>query len=112
MLSLAVNYGTALAFSALVLILRPTGASLLSSIKNVTWASYGVGFAIVAIELGVLLAYRVGWKISVASAVSNVLTALVLVGVGPILFREHLTGRTILGITLCVCGLSLLAYEY
>jgi len=38
-----------------------------------------VGLSIVGVELAVLLAYRAGWRISLASVVANVTTALLLV---------------------------------
>ena len=41
-----------------------------------------MGIAIVAVELGVLLAYRAGWRMSVASLTVNSALALVLVPVG------------------------------
>ena len=107
MLSLCVNYATALAISLLVLPFYPSQTTLASSWSKVNWGSYAVGVAIVGVELSVLLAYRVGWRISVASAVSNVLTALLLVAVGLLFFREHLSGRNWLGIALCLGGLIL-----
>jgi drug/metabolite transporter (DMT)-like permease len=107
MLSLCVNYATALAISLLVLPFYPSQTTLASSWSRLNWGSYAVGIAIVGVELSVLLVYRVGWRISVASAVSNVLTALLLVVVGLFFFREQLSGRNWLGVVLCLGGLIL-----
>jgi drug/metabolite transporter (DMT)-like permease len=107
MLSLCVNYATALAISLLVLPFYPSQTTLASSWCRLNWGSYAVGIAIVGVELSVLLVYRVGWRISVASAVSNVLTALLLVVVGLFFFREQLSGRNWLGVALCLGGLIL-----
>jgi drug/metabolite transporter (DMT)-like permease len=110
MLSVTVNYVTALIVSLLILPLYP-GNSLRASWKNLNWASVAVGVAIVGIELGFVVAYRAGWRISVASLIANVATALLLVGVGLVFFREHLNGRNALGIMLCIAGLGLVMYR-
>jgi drug/metabolite transporter (DMT)-like permease len=107
MLSLTVNYATALAISLAVLPFYPSQISVAASWRSLNWGSYAVGIAIFGVELSVLLAYRVGWKISIASAVANVLTALLLVAVGLLFFRERLSVRNLLGVALCLGGLIL-----
>jgi drug/metabolite transporter (DMT)-like permease len=106
--SLVMNYTTALV-GTLVLVpfypRRPGGWSL----KYVNWASCLVGVAIVGVELSVLLAYRAGWKISLASVVGNVATALILVAVGFGLFHEQLSLKNLAGVGLCLAGLVLVA---
>lgn len=106
MLSVTVNYVTALIVSLLILPFYP-GDSLRSSWKHLNGASVAVGVAIVGIELGFVVAYRAGWRISVASLTANVATALLLVAIGLIFFREHLGARAALGIALCIAGLGL-----
>lgn len=71
----------------------------------------GRGVAIVGIELGFVVAYRAGWRISVASLIANVATALLLVGIGLLFFREHLSGSSAVGIALCIAGLGLVMYR-
>jgi drug/metabolite transporter (DMT)-like permease len=110
MLSVTVNYVTALIVSLLILPFYP-GNSLRGSWKNLNWASVTVGVAIVGIELGFVVAYRAGWRISVASLIANVSTALLLVGIGLLFFREHLSGRNAAGIILCIAGLGLVVYR-
>lgn len=110
MLSVTVNYVTALVVSLLILPFYP-GKSLRVSWRNLNWASVAVGVAIVGIELGFVVAYRAGWRISVASLIANVATALLLVAVGVVFFREHLSGRSVAGIALCILGLGLVMYR-
>lgn len=110
MLSVTVNYVTALLASLLILPFYP-GTSLRLSWKNLNWASVAVGLSIVGIELGFLVAYRSGWRISVASLIANVTTSLLLVVIGLVFFREHLGVRGALGIGLCIAGLGLVMYR-
>ncbi|MEZ4376689.1 MAG: hypothetical protein R3B35_00230 [Gemmatimonadales bacterium] len=70
-------------------------------------STLAVGAGIVAIELGFLLAYRAGWRLSTASITANATVALVLVGVGAVVYREALTPGRLTGIGLCVVGLWL-----
>lgn len=69
------------------------------------------GVAIVGIELGFVVTYRAGWRISVASLIANVATALLLVAIVVVFFREHLSGRSVAGIALCILGLGLVMYR-
>ena len=108
--SLLVNYLTALVVSALALFVAGGPGSALASFRSVNWASYLTGVCIVGIELGVLLAYRVGWRVSVTAAVVNALAALVLLAVGAVVFRELLSAKTVLGVLLCGCGIALLTW--
>ena len=68
-----------------------------------------VGMAIVAIELGFLLAYRAGWKISTAVVTANILVAIALLAVGALAFREPVTPVRLAGIVTCLAGLWLVA---
>ncbi len=108
MLSLMVNYATALVVSLLIAPFYPGDSPMTSSFKYLNWGSFAVGIAIIGIELGVLLAYRVGWKISLVATIANAMAALLLVGVGLLFFREHLSGKNVLGIGLCIAGLMLI----
>ena len=108
MLSLMVNYATALVICLLIVPFYPGDSPMTSSFKYLNWGSFAVGVAIIGIELGVLLAYRVGWKISLVATIANAMAALLLVGVGLLFFREHLSGKNVLGIGLCIAGLMLI----
>ena len=107
-LSLAVNYITALFATLLLLPLYPLRTTGTDSLRNVNWASYAVGISIVGVELAVLLAYRTGWKISLVSVIGNTASALLLVFIGLIFFHEQLSGKNAAGIVLCLAGLALI----
>jgi len=87
----------------------PGGVTFLRSLKDLNWATYVVGLSIVGVELAILLAYRAGWKISLASVVANVATALLLVIIGVVGYREHLAARHVVGLLMCLGGLVLVA---
>lgn len=109
MVSLVVTYATALLVSLLAVALSPGAATFVRTVAHLNWATYVVGLSIVGVEFGVLLAYRAGWRISLASVVANTATALLLVLIGTAVYRERLATRQVLGLALCVLGLVLAA---
>ena len=109
MVSLVVTYATALAACLAAVPFSPGGGVFVRSLKDLNWATYVVGLSIVGVELGVLLAYRAGWRISLASVIANVTTALLLVVIGVLGYREHLAARHVAGLLMCLGGLALAA---
>jgi len=107
MVSLVVTYGTALVICLVAVGFSPGAPTFLRSLKQLNWATYVVGLSIIAVELAFLLAYRAGWRVSLASVVANVTTALLLVAIGVGWYREHLAARHVLGLALCLLGLAL-----
>lgn len=85
--------------------------SFISSVKESNWAVFVVGAAAACIEVGFLLAYRSGWKISVAAVATNVAVTLMLVPIGIIIFKDHLSLRNIVGLIFCVLGLLLVVRD-
>jgi uncharacterized membrane protein len=85
--------------------------SFISSVRESNWAVFVVGAAAASIEVGFLLAYRSGWKISVAAVATNVAVTLMLVPIGIIIFKDHLSLRNILGLIFCVLGLVLVVRD-
>ena len=67
-----------------------------------------VGFGALMIELGFLLTYRAAWPVSVASVIANGLVAVLLVPLGALIFGEAITVVKVIGIALCLIGVSLL----
>ena len=63
---------------------------------------------LVAVEFGYILLYRAGWKISIASLLANVSVALLLAGIGVLLYKDILLPRQIIGIILCLAGIFFL----
>ena len=89
----------------------PGNKSLVSSLKESNWAVLLVGAGAACIEVGFLLAYRFGWRISVAAVATNVAVTLMLVPIGIVIFKDHLSLRNILGLIFCVLGLVLVVRD-
>ena len=87
----------------------PGNKSFVSSLTESNWAVLVVGAAAACIEVGFLLAYRSGWRISVAAVATNVAVTLLLVPIGIVIFKDHLSLRNILGLVFCVVGSVLVA---
>ena len=101
---------TTSAVATLVLrLLAGRAQELKAEVALAGWRPYVVGIAIVAIELGFLLAYRAGWKISTAVVTANILVAIALLAVGALAFREPVTPVRLAGIVTCLAGLWLVA---
>ena len=54
---------------------------------DISWPSVALGLAVVMIEAGYLIAYRIGWKLNRAALTSNVIVAILLIPIAATLFR-------------------------
>jgi drug/metabolite transporter (DMT)-like permease len=100
-------YATALAGGVLVYAAaRPASPFAWSRLWHPTIAVVGVGALM--IEIGFLLAYRGAWPVSTASVATNGLVAVLLVGVGAAFFGETVTPIKLIGVVLCLLGVTLL----
>jgi uncharacterized membrane protein len=89
----------------------PGNKSFSSAVKESNWAVFAMGAGAAAIEVGFMLAYRNGWKISITAITTNVAVAVMLIPIGLLLFKEHLSMRNILGLVFCILGLFLAVKE-
>ena len=87
----------------------PGNRSLTSALRVSNWAVFTVGAAAAFIEVGFMLSYRTGWRISVAAIATNAALAALLIPIGIVIFKEHLSLRNVLGLAFCVVGLILAA---
>ena len=110
LMSLLVTYVVAITVTLLLWPVYPGGGPgpARKSLAALNWSSVAVGVAIVGVEMGVLLAYRAGWRVSVGSTSINVVVALLLVPTGLLLFGERLSAGNVTGLFLCLAGLFLL----
>jgi len=108
-LSLTVTYlvGGVLSFLAYFMTVGK-GSTLRQELMNLNWSSFVLGIAIVGLEAGFLFAYRAGWKVSTAQLVASSILAIALIFIGLFLFKENITLRHIIGIIVCLAGLTII----
>lgn len=111
MVALTVTYASALVFSVIGLSLYPSEAGILESFKKINWASVVLGLGILGLELGFLLAYRAGWNISLAGLYANVIVALLLIPIGIVFFKEHISVTKAIGIVLSLAGIVFISMK-
>jgi len=85
--------------------------SLTSSLKTINWAVLAMGIGAAAIEVGFMIAYRMGWRMSLTAVATNVAATAILIPIGLFAFREHLSMKNVLGIVFCIVGLFLVVRE-
>ena len=110
-LALTVTYLTSLFLCILLFFLFPVHSNLGTAFSQLNWASFGLAFALVGLEVGFLLAYRAGWNISIAAIFVNVAGTLLLVPVGLFFFKERLSLINLLGILVCIAGLIMVSWK-
>jgi uncharacterized membrane protein len=89
----------------------PGDKSFSGSLKQANWAVFGLGAAAALIEVGFMLVYRVGWKISLAAVTTNVVATVILIPIGILIFKEQLSLRNIVGVIFCLAGLILVVRD-
>ena len=109
--AIVIAYGFGIALCVICALFYPARKTLVESVRGSNWAVFTLGAAAAAIEIGFLLAYRVGWKISVAAVASNVAAAVVLIPIGVIVFKDQLSMRNMVGLVLAILGLVLVMKE-
>ncbi len=85
-----------------------TGKNLGHEIRNLNYTSAVLGVLIIGLEAGWMFAYRTGIKVSSASLIANIALACVLLFVGMLLFKEKITVKQVIGMAVCIGGLTLL----
>ena len=83
--------------------------SLGTQVRELNWANYLLGLAIIGLEGGFLYLYRCGWSVSVGPILSYTGLAVALLLVGALLFHEHVGWRQIAGTALCLAGIALVS---
>ena len=83
-------------------------AALMPMMRTVIWSALGIGLGAAAIEIGFMLAYRVGWNLNILPLSVTVCGAVLLILIGMLAFRETLSTEKIIGILLCIGGLVLI----
>jgi drug/metabolite transporter (DMT)-like permease len=110
-LSLTFSYAVAVGICLVLLFVFPLPAKLNDSIRKLNWTTFALGFAIVGIELGYLLAYRAGGHISETSLIATLIVSLLLLPIGLLFFKEKLSTLNLVGILVCIVGLVMVNWK-
>lgn len=104
-------YGVAFALAAAAApFFRTAGeAPWMSQLFN--WPVLAVGVGVLLIELGFLLVYRTGGSLQWASVGVSALTAVILVPVAVLAFREHFSVMKAAGIVVTLAGLVMMTWK-
>ncbi|OAI43211.1 hypothetical protein AYO41_02585 [Verrucomicrobia bacterium SCGC AG-212-E04] len=111
LVSLFFTYLSGMLITLVCIPLFSPGLQIGSAVKELNWATFALGFGIVGLELGFLLAYRAGWNLSLGALYSNTMVTVLLLPIGVLVFKETLTGRHWVGLALALSGLILLGYK-
>jgi len=107
LLSLMVTYGAVTVLFGAVLALSPGEFGWRDEVRHVNWTALALAVAIIGLDLGFILLYRSGFEVSLGALVTQTAAAMLLVGIGVLVFRERLSLSNALGIVLCLAGLWL-----
>jgi multidrug transporter EmrE-like cation transporter len=75
--------------------------------RQLNWTAIALALAIIGLDLGFILLYRTGFEVSLGALVTQTAAAMLLVGIGVLVFRERLSLANGVGIVLCLTGLWL-----
>ena len=103
--SLTITYLVGALVSGILYFAFNNGGNLIAEYRNLNWSPWILGIAIVGLEAGAILMYRIGWNISVGQLVHSVLLAICLIIIGIVFYKEQLSISKISGILICIVGL-------
>ncbi len=106
-LTMMLAYVVGIVVCALCAVFYPTDRPFFASLREVNWTAAAIGLGAVTVELGYLLAYRLGWNISLAPVLTSAGVALILIPVGLVAFKEQLSVLNVVGVVCCLVGLFL-----
>lgn len=106
--SLTVVYGVAMVASFVLFFVTCKDSTLTAEYAKLNWAPIVLGLAIIALEGGAILYYRVGWDISAANTTQSGILAVLLLIIGFLVFKETITVTRIVGTVIALTGLYLI----
>lgn len=105
--NLTIVYILSAVLSAMFQIFIHPDESLTSLFSKLNWTTVALAASLVGLEVGYLLMYRTGWRISIGALTANTLLAIALLIIGVIFYKEDISMREALGMSLCLAGLLL-----
>jgi drug/metabolite transporter (DMT)-like permease len=106
--SMMITFATALIGTIIWFQFDTSDKAWLDQVKDTNWASISLGTSLIGLELGILMAYRAGWKVSNFSVANMTLLALFLLPVGVVLFKETVSVKTVVGLVVALTGIAIM----
>jgi drug/metabolite transporter (DMT)-like permease len=107
LLSLLFTYGSVALLFGGALLLSPGEFAWRDEVRHLNWTAIALALAIIGLDLGFILLYRTGFEVSLGALVTQTAAAMLLVGIGVLVFSEKISLANAAGIVLCVAGLWL-----
>lgn len=106
--SLTVTYAVGAVFAAVMYFITEPKRGITGELAKMNWSPFVLGLVIVGLEVGFIYAYKAGWQVSTASVVQSSFLAIALIFVGALLYREPITWNKLVGIGICMVGLTVI----
>jgi len=106
--SMMLTFATALVGTIIWYQFDQSNRGWIDQVKHTNWASISLGVSLIGLELGILLAYRSGWKVSNFAVANMTLLALFLLPVGIMLFKESVNIKTVAGLIIALSGIAIM----
>jgi len=106
--SLTVTYLVGAIVSTVIFLVFDRKSNFVLEMRKLNWAPVVLGIVIVALEVGWIYAYKVGWQVSTAQIVQCAALGTILIFVGRLLYKEKLSWNKLAGIIICIVGLVLI----
>lgn len=107
LLSLMATYGSVAVLFAAVLAFAPGEFAWRDEVRHINWTALALAVAIIGLDLGFILLYRSGFEVSLGALVTQTAAAMLLVGIGVLVFREQLSVANGVGVVMSLAGLWL-----
>jgi drug/metabolite transporter (DMT)-like permease len=111
MVSVIAIYIGVLLLGVVLLPMIYSGGRINESLKQLGWVHIGIAVCIVLMELGFILMYRSGWKLSVGNIVTGVAINIVLMIIGIFFLKEKLSMVNMLGVVFCIVGVAMVGFR-
>ena len=106
--SLTVTYFVGMLVSFIIYCVMHRSVNIMQEYSKVNWAPVILGISVVGLEVGFIFAYKAGWPVSTAQIAQSSVLAIILIFVGYFLYNEALTWNKLVGIVVCLGGLTLI----
>lgn len=105
---LTVTYLVGAVASYIIYAITAKSGNVIAEYRNLNWTCVVLGLAIIGLEAGNILMYKVGWNVNSGQIVQAAFLSIVLLFVGFLMYKETITGPKILGVLICLIGMYLI----